>query len=266
MFVWLNGTIRDDGAAAIAPGDRGFTLGDGLFETMAVRDGRILRLDGHRARLAAGAAVLDLPLPPLDLEGMTAALLLANGLTDATLRLTVTRGCGPRGVLPPADPVPTVLLTAAPFPAPLPPASCITATVTRRNEHSPLSRIKCLNYLDNILARQEAQRAGAGEAILLNTAGRVAETTAATLFVVIGGRLLTPPVSDGALPGVLRAAVLGLEGAEAPLTPDDLLVCEEAFLSSSLGLRPIAVLDGRPLPRVGEAPERLSPRLFPPTA
>lgn len=264
MAVWLNGTIVEEGAAAISPGDRGFTLGDGLFETMAVRNGRILRLDAHRARLEAGARVLELPLPPLDLEAVAAAVLRANGLSDAALRLTVTRGSGPRGVLPPARPSPTVLLAAAPFPAPVPPAACVTATVTRRNEHSPLSRIKCLNYLDNILARQEAQRRGADDAILLNTAGRVAEATAATLFVVCGGRLLTPPVSDGALPGVLRAAVLERDGEEAPLTPAALAACEEAFLTSSLGLRPVAAIDGRPLPRVGEGPARLGAGLFPP--
>lgn len=248
MIVWLNGTLRDEADAAIAPGDRGFTLGDGLFETMVVRGGGILRLESHRARLAVGVGVLDLPLPPLDVAALAADLLRANGLTDATLRLTITRGCGPRGVLPPAVPVPTVLLTAAPLPPPLPSAACITATVTRRNEHSPLARIKCLNYLDNIL---------------LNTAGRVAEATAATLFVVRDGRLLTPPVADGALPGVLRAAILEREGQEAPLTPADLAVCEEAFLTSSLGLRPITLLDGRPLPRVGDAPTRLTPTLFP---
>lgn len=263
MIVWLNGTLRDEANAVIAPGDRGFTLGDGLFETMVVRGGGILRLESHRARLAVGVGVLDLPLPPLDVAALAADLLRANGLTDATLRLTITRGCGPRGVLPPAVPVPTVLLTAAPLPPPLPSAACITATVTRRNEHSPLARIKCLNYLDNILARQEAQRRGADDAILLNTAGRVAEATAATLFVVRDGRLLTPPVADGALPGVLRAAILEREGQEAPLTPADLAVCEEAFLTSSLGLRPITLLDGRPLPRVGDAPTRLTPTLFP---
>lgn len=263
MIVWLNGTLRGEADAVIAPADRGFTLGDGLFETMAARGGRILRLEAHRARLVAGAAVLDLPLPPLDVAVLAADLLRVNGLTDAALRLTVTRGCGPRGVLPPTVPVPTVLLTAAPLPPPLPPAACITATVTRRNEYSPLARIKCLNYLDNILARQEAQRRGADDAILLNTAGRVAEATAATLFVVRDGRLLTPPLADGALPGVLRAAILEREGQEAPLTLADLAVCEEAFLSSSLGLRPVAMLDGRPLPRVGDAPSRLAPTLFP---
>ncbi len=248
MKVWLDGALIDMDAARISPGDRGFTLGDGLFETLAVRGGTIARLEAHLARLAAGAQVLALPLPAFDLPRIAAALLHANAWTDAVLRLTLTRGTGPRGVLPPAQPSPTLLVTAAPLPPPVGPARLVTATVTRRNEHSPLSRIKSLNYLDNILARQEAHGLGADDAVILNTQGRVAESTIANIFLVVAGALVTPPVSEGALPGVMRADVLAHGARERPITGDDLRSASEIFLTSSLGLRSVGDLDGRPLP------------------
>lgn len=256
MMVWLDGALVAADIARIAPGDRGFTLGDGLFETLAVQDGEIVRLPAHVARLAAGAQVLDLPLPAFDLPAIATALLQANGLRDAVLRLTLTRGAGPRGVLPPAQPTPTLLVTAAPLAPPAPPARLVVATVTRRNEHSPLSRIKSLNYLDNILARQEAQRLGADDALMLNTQGRVTESTIANVFLVRDGALLTPPVSEGALPGVMRGAILAHGATERPLTLDDLAAATEIFLTSSLGVRSVRQLAGHALPSQAVA-ERL---------
>ncbi|MEP9378974.1 aminotransferase class IV [Aquabacter sp. CN5-332] len=247
MKVWLNGAVLDADAACIAPGDRGFTLGDGLFETMQARDGVVLRLDAHLARLARSAAVIDLNLPAVDFPAALAATLAANGLASGVLRLTVTRGSGPRGVLPPAAPVPTVLITAAPLAAPAPPARLVIAQITRRNEFSPLSGIKSLNYLDNILARQEAAARGADDAVLLNTQGRVAETTIANLFVVCGGEMLTPPLGEGSLPGVMRAEVLRLGAVERALMPEDLVRAEEIFLTSSLGIRSVGEMEGRSL-------------------
>lgn len=247
MKLHLNGALVEAAEARITPGDRGFTLGDGLFETLRVRDGAILRIEAHLSRLAHGAGVLGLPLAGLDLAAALEQTRAANGLADAVLRLTVTRGEGPRGVLPPASPSPTVLVTAAPMAPPAPAARLVIATRTRRNERSPLAGVKSLNYLDNILARQEAAAAGADDAILLNTRDRVAETSIANLFAVIDGRLVTPPLADGALPGVMRAAVLALEGEERSLTADDLGRAEAIFLTSSLGLRPVAALAARPL-------------------
>lgn len=248
MMVWLDGGLTAAEAARIAPSDRGFTLGDGLFETLAVQGGEIARLPAHLARLAAGAQVLGMPVPSFDLTGITAALLQANGLSDAVLRLTLTRGTGPRGVLPPAQPSPTLLVTAAPMAPPAGAARLVVATVTRRNEHSPLSRIKSLNYLDNILARQEAQARGADEALILNTQGRVAECTIANVFLVRDGALLTPPIGEGALPGVMRAEILAHGATERPITVDDLAAASEVFLTSSLGVRSVSELAGRTLP------------------
>lgn len=250
MTVWLNGRLLSADEARIDPTDRGFTLGDGLFETIRVAGGRALHLDRHLARLEASAAVLDLPPPyPSDaLAAAVAALVAARGVADGVVRLTLTRGSGARGVLPPAEPHPTVLITLAPAGPPAGPVEAVIARGTRRNEHSPLSRLKTLNYLDAILARQEAARSGAGEALLLNTAGRLAEASVANLFIVKDGRLLTPPVSEGALPGIRRALILENRGAEErPVSPDDLAAADEAFLSNSLGLRPLLAVDGRPI-------------------
>jgi branched-chain amino acid aminotransferase len=259
-LIWFEGRLRPAAEVAISPSDRGFTLGDGLFETLCWRGGRILALEAHLARLLEGARVLEIPLPllPEALAAALAATATGNGLSEAALRLTLSRGPGARGLAPPPDPRPTLLISAAPLPAPLPPARLITATFTRRNQHSPLARIKSLNYLDNILARQEAARAGADDALLLNTEGRLAEASASSLFALIGGELLTPPVADGALPGVRRAAWLAAgQAREQPLTPALLLRAEALVLTNSLGVRAVAALDGRDY-RPLAVPESLS--------
>lgn len=249
-IIHLNGRLLATAEARIDPTDRGLTLGDGLFETLRARDGGILRLSRHLRRLRAGAAVLGLDVPnsDRDLERFLAETLAANGLEDGVLRLTLTRGPSGRGVLPRGSSVPTLMITASGYDAAPGPASAVIATVTRRNEHSPLARCKCLNFLDNILARQEAEKLGADEALLLNTTGRLAEASAANLFVVLGGALLTPPVADGALPGVMRADVMERLGArECPLAPEDLARASEAFLTNSLAIRPLTRVDGVPL-------------------
>lgn len=260
MKLWLGDGLVEEEAARISPLDRGFTLGDGLFETARVKAGRVLRLDAHLARLAAGARVLGLPLPALDLGAALRATAQANGLGEAVLRLTLTRGAGPRGVLPPAHPVPTLVITAAPLPPPLPPARLVIAESTRRNDRSPLARVKSLNYLDNILARQEAAGRGTDDAVLLNTRDRVAETSIANLFAVLGGELVTPPVSDGVLPGVMRAAVLAEGARERSITPAELATASEIFLTSALGIRSVRSLKGRDLPGLAAA-ERLRGRI-----
>jgi branched-chain amino acid aminotransferase len=245
MVAWLNGALVDE--ARIDPADRGFTLGDGVFETIRVIGGRPRHLARHFERLHDGAGVLGFAVPhdETSLAHALDGLLAACGLTEATLRMTVTRGPAPRGVLPPASPGPTVLVTAAPAGTPVGPARLAVASVTRRNEFSPLSRIKSLNYLDNILARQEAADLGADDAVLLNTKGRVAETTIANLFAVIDGVVVTPPVAEGALPGIARSLVLkALDVVERPLAVQELYRAREIVLTNSLGVRPVASVDG----------------------
>lgn len=247
MKLWLGTALVEESAARISPLDRGFTLGDGLFETLRVKDGAVLRVTAHLARLAAGAAVLGLPLPALDLAGALTGTAAANGIADGALRLTLTRGPGPRGVLPPAEPHPTLVITAAPAGPALSPTRLVIAGGTRRNERSPLAQVKSLNYLDGILARQEAARRGADDAILLNTRERVAETSIANLFAVVDGVLVTPPLADGVLPGIMRAEVLAAGAIERSLTTEELMQAEEAFLTSALGIRPVREVEGRAL-------------------
>lgn len=264
-MIFLNGQLVPRAEPAIHAADRGFLLGDGLFETLPSRDGRPNRLEEHLARLQAGAAVLSIPLP-IATESLVqgvADTLAANGLAegDAVLRITLTRGTGPRGLLPPADPEPTLLITAArAAPVPTGPLTAIVST-GRRNEHSPLAQIKSLNYLDNVMARLEAAEQGADEALMMNTAGRLASASSANLFLLRNRTLLTPPPSEGVLPGITRAAVLalaetlGLKAVETPLQRDDLARADEAFLTNSLiGIRPLVkvgdrlVGDGEPGP------------------
>lgn len=257
-MIFLNGRLVAAGEARIDPADRGLLLGDGLFETLRCAKGRPDRLEAHLARLEAGAAALGiaLPIPTRKIKSALAETVAANKLAqgEAAVRITLTRGPGPRGLLPPDQPAPTLMIAATALAASeTEPATAILAA-TRRNEHSPLANLKTLNYLDNLLARRAAAERGAEEALLLNTAGRLASASAANLFLVRGRGIFTPPPSEGVLPGVTRAAVLelaaalNLEAHETPLALDDLWRCEEAFLTNSLiGLRSLIALDGKPL-------------------
>ena len=234
--------------ARIDPTDRGFTLGDGLFETMLACDNRIRHLSAHLERLRTGARVLRIPflITNKELSSRIRDTLTASGLSKAVLRLTVSRGPASRGLLPQVPSAPTILMTTSPLSQFSRPVKAIFATKTRRNQHSPLSRIKSLNALDNILARQEAADRGVDEAVLLNTDGRLAETTVANLFLVtVDGRVQTPPVADGALPGIMRAHVMTQLGAvETHLLPEDLFQATEAFVTNALGVRPLVAVEG----------------------
>ncbi len=254
--VWLNGDLIAADAARIDPRDRGFLLGDGVFETFAATDGYVYRLAEHLERLSAGATVLGIPLPTNDIECAVQTVLEANDLAQgrAALRLTLSHGVGPRGLLAPADPHPTLLLTATAASAPHEAMTAVTVTV-RRNEHSPTASIKHMSYLDNIIARNEAARSGADEALMLNTAGNIAEASAANVFAIdSGGTLVTPALAEGALPGVTRRAVIELAAGldigvrEIILSIERLAEADEAFLTNSLiGVCPLVALDGRPI-------------------
>ncbi|MCG9916422.1 MAG: aminotransferase class IV [Phenylobacterium sp.] len=236
--------------------DRGLLLGDGLFETLWVRDGVPADWAEHMDRMALGCTALGLPAPDPDTAWTSAqdALRQAGLLSgSAALRMTWTAGSGGRGLDRPAEAIPRLFATAAPMTPSLGPLHVITARV-RRNASSLTSRHKTLSYLDNVLARREARLAGADEALILNTDGHVACASAANLFWLSQGRLLTPALDCGVLAGVTRAQVLqralegGLETAEVKLGPDALAGAEAIFLTNSLmGVRPVWSLDGRRL-------------------
>ena len=246
MKIWKNGAVvsADDAVNAL---DRGVLLGDGLFETMAFRDGAPLRLNRHFARLGRGLNILGITaqIDVDDVQRGAAALADVNDIAEGALRLTVLRGVGARGVLPTDMGPPTILMMLTPTTlCDDTPLNMIISRRTRRNDQSPVSSIKSTNYGDAILARREADDAGADDAVMLNTRGTVAEATAANLFCVIDGQVMTPPVSGGALPGVMRDIVLEHEGGiEATITEADLHQAEEIFLTSSISIRPVISID-----------------------
>lgn len=238
----------------IGAGDRGFTLGDGLFETVLAEAGALRWLDAHLDRMTAGCAVLGLPAPDREgAERLMMAALSEAGLTEvrAAVRLTLSAGPGGRGLERPAVLCPTLVATAAAAPRPAGPARLVTATV-HRNDRSPASRLKTLSYLDNILARGEALAAGGDEALMLNTRGEVACAAAANVFWVTGAQLFTPALDCGVLAGTARARLLAAAVAagrpvqEVRADPEALDGAEGIFLTSSLlGVRWVETVDDR---------------------
>jgi branched-chain amino acid aminotransferase/4-amino-4-deoxychorismate lyase len=227
----------------IAPTDRGFTLGDGLFETVLAVDGGMRHLADHAARLIAGCATLGLPAPTLE---RLAAAVPDLGPGRQAVRFTWSAGDGGRGLDRPdvLDPVLTVTVAPAPLPGP---ARLVTARAVRRNEQSPAANLKTLAYLDNVLARREARAAGGDEAVMLNTKGELACAAAANLFWISDGRVFTPALSCGALPGLARARLMAtVDVEEVAAGPEALDAAEAVFITNSLvGVRQVAWLDGR---------------------
>lgn len=245
----------------IAPDDRGFTLGDGLFETLLVEDGEPMDWLAHVDRLIAGCAALDLPAPAeAELRAEVRQVLSTSKRSSgrAALRLTWSAGPGGRGLERPPHLAPVLTATLAPAPRPLGPATLATARV-RRNEGSPSSLHKTLSYMDNVLARREAVEAGAADALMLNNRGEVACASAANIFWVRDGALYTPALECGVLAGVVRAKVLaaGLnyQVRQVRASRDALDGAQAIFLTNSLiGVRDVSVLDGRALPQqVGQS-------------
>lgn len=249
--IWLNGRLLAGADDRLSVLDRGFTLGDGVFETMRASGPRLLWLADHLARLRAGAAVLgiDVPLDDTAIAEGLAGLLAAAAEESAALRLTLSRGPAARGLWPGgAAPTPTLLATIARLPPVPGPVDLIVARTTRRNAQSPLSRIKSLNYGDNLLARREAALRGAGDALMLNGMDRVACATAGNLFLRIRGRWQTPLVAEGAMPGLARQRLLHLlGGSEAIIASAGLDEADAGMISNSLGLVPVRSIDGRGL-------------------
>ncbi|MFD1704204.1 aminotransferase class IV [Methylopila henanensis] len=260
----LNGAPVDGAHAVFDLADRGLTLGDGLFETIPVFGGRPVLLARHLDRLEAAAAEIRLPVDRAFCESEALAL-AASADGDCVIRLTVTRGAGARGLAIPDGGEPTVIAAASPYPKGALNAPIRLATVSvRRNPTSFAARAKTLSYLDSVLAFDAARRAGADDALMLNVSGRVACTAMANLFAAFDGTIVTPPVSEGVLPGVIRALVLevcaslGLAAEERPLAVDDLFGADAVFATNSVRLvMPATALDGRALGGDGDAAGRL---------
>ena len=241
-MLWCDGRLVEGGTLPFAMADRGLLLGDGVFDTALGVQGRVAFEAAHADRLAAAAAALGFSVERARIVAAMRAL--AGAIPLAAIRTTLTRGPGPRGLVPPADPAPFLFASAAParaalFFAPL----RLTLTSIARNDTSPAARLKTLGYLDAVLAAREAQAQGFDEALFLNTKGRVACAGTGNLFAVSEGTLVTPPLEDGVLPGIVRAEIvsriapsLGLAVEERPLLPADLKMAEALFVTNSLRL------------------------------
>jgi branched-chain amino acid aminotransferase len=236
---WYDGALHEKPIAPFDLTDRGLNLGDGVFDTSSARNGRTFLRNAHLDRLAAAARALAIPFP----EAAAAEALdrLAAAIGDGAVRLTLTRGGGARGLALPKDPRPFLFGSAAP-PAHAFPVLVLATTKIRRNETSPTAHLKALPYLDAILGLGNAAAKGADEVLFLNTQNRVACLASANLFALFGRQIVTPPLTDGALAGTVRAFVLGkaqslgLEATEHSLDLDELLRAEAIFATSSLKL------------------------------
>jgi len=253
-WAWLEGEVVPASEATVPLLDRGLQYGDGVFETLRAGNGAAFFLEEHLARLSSGLAVLRIGsagVCDLAREGMR-AVLGKIGDSAATVKVIVTRGIGPGGPVICGDARPTVVVTAREDATDRPERMTAASSQVVRNERSPLAGVKSLNYLEMVLARAEAADAGADEAIVLNTSSRVAEASSANVFALVDGRLVTPSVDEGCLPGIVRAEVLriarasGQDCVEGRLGPGDLARAEEAFLTNSrIGVAALVEIDGR---------------------
>jgi len=246
MKVWLNGELVDGEQAKVSVFDHGVLYGDGVFEGIRVYRGRIFQCDAHVDRLFDSARSIRLAIPYTKqeiVEAMAEAV-RANGVTDGYIRLVVTRGPGTLGLNPFHCPQPAMFVIADQivlYPEKMyrDGMAVIVAKTVRTSPRMVNPGIKSLNYLNNILAKIEAIGAGVAEAIMLNEHANVAECTGDNLFIVEGGKVVTPPLSAGILPGITRAVVMRLAGelglalAEDDIAVPRLLAAEECFLTGT---------------------------------
>ena len=259
MKIYVDGKYCDEKNAKISVFDHGLLYGDGIFEGIRAYNGRVFQLKEHIDRLfySAKAILLDIPMSHGEVMKAVVETCRQNGIRDGYIRLLVTRGIGTLGLNPNRCKDPSVIIIADKIQLYAPEfyekGMEIITVPTTRNLHSALNpAIKSLNYLNNILAKMEANIAGCEEAVMLNAEGFVSECTGDNIFIVKAGRVLTPPLSAGALHGITRGVVMDLareEGvtvAEPNLTRYDLFNADECFLTGTgAELIPIVKIDGR---------------------
>lgn len=248
--VWFNGAFAE-GALPLEAHDRGFLLGDGVFETVSVINHKPLWLDDHVRRMARSATELGLPF---NAEGLFAGLtevLKKSAAQCEVLRITLSRGKAARGLAGDGA-SPSLLITLDEFAAKNLFQSCrVTVSQVRRNEFAPSSRLKTLSYIDGIMAAREVA-ADADDALMLNTSGHVASSTVANVFALHGDALITPSLDQGVLPGITRHILLdkklGFKPVERAVPLEDLVRADAVFLCNSLRfIRPVTTLNGEPL-------------------
>lgn len=254
--VWFNGQIVPENKAVISPFDHGLLTGDGVFETMIAYGKTPFAFSRHYRRLCNSASVFGLSVPEIELlRGACEDVIAANELEPARLRITITGGRAPLGSEK-GDSGQTVVVAAGDPPV-QPDSSDVITVPFPRNEHGATKGLKTISYGENVIALAKAHAAGAREAIFGNVAGNLCEGTGSNIFVVHGGRLITPTLDAGPLPGVTRALVLelcakfGIEVAEEDSPLAELANADSAFLTSTLReVQPIKTVNGAPMREV----------------
>jgi branched-chain amino acid aminotransferase len=259
LTIYLDGKFVPESEAKVSVFDHGLLYGDGIFEGIRFYNGRVFRLEEHLDRLWDSARSICLEIP-MSMREMTDALLETirqNDLRDGYIRLLVTRGVGNLGLNPTQCKRPSVIIivaTIALYPAEIYAKGLTVVTcATRRTNPAALNpAVKSLNYLNNVMARIEANLAGADEALMLNEQGNVAECTADNVFIIKHGQGFTPPITAGALRGITRsvvfdiAAEFGIKIAEADITRHDVFIADECFLTGTAAeVIPVIKADGR---------------------
>lgn len=248
MTLWCNGEFVDH--LSLDPAERGLMLGDGIFETLAVRGGKAVWLEEHLARLESSARELGLPCDFAAIRAALLEVLKTSQSQSEVLRITLTRGPTKRGLAAEAE-RPSLIVSLNPFDATKLPTSVRLATsAIRRNATSPASRLKTLSYIDAIAAARKVA-AKADDALMLNTDGNVASTTIANIFLLKGKKLITPAEDQAILKGITRGKLiaggseLGLSVECRAVRPEVLLASDAIFLTNSLRLAvPVTTLDG----------------------
>ncbi len=259
MKIWFDGKLVERDEAKISVFDHGVLYGDGCFEGIRFYEKKIFRLEDHLERFynSAKYIALDIPYTPGEIAAACEETAAASGLSDGYIRLVVTRGEGSLGLSPLSCPRPCVFVIVqqiALYPREMYEngLSLITSSVRRNTPTALCPQVKSLNYLNNIQAKLDALRQGAGEALMLNEQGNVAECTGDNIFIVKDGVVCTPPVTDGALDGITRQAVIdiclenGLPVDERTINRFDIICADECFLTGTAAeVIPVSSLDGR---------------------
>ena len=259
--IYIDGKFYAEADAKVSVFDHGLLYGDGIFEGIRFYNSRVFRLEEHLERLWDSARSILLEIP-MSQRAMTEALLETirqNDLREGYIRLIVTRGVGNLGLNPEQCKAPSVIIITAQI-ALYPEAvyrnglSVVTCATRRTNPSALNPAVKSLNYLNNVMARIEANLANADEALMLNDEGNVAECTADNVFIVKRGQIFTPPITAGALRGITRSVVFeiaaetGIRVTEADITRHDVFIADEAFLTGTAAeIIPVVKADGRPI-------------------
>jgi branched-chain amino acid aminotransferase len=257
--IYIDGKFYSEASAKVSVFDHGLLYGDGIFEGIRFYNGRVFRLEEHLARLwdSARSICLEIPMTVRDMTEAVLETIRQNHLRDGYIRLLVTRGIGNLGLNPMQCKCPSVIIIAAMIAlyheSFYRKGLTIVTCATRRSNPAALNpAVKSLNYLNNVMARIEANLANADEALMLNDAGNVAECTADNVFVIKRGQIFTPPITAGALRGITRgivfeiAAELGIKVLETDITRHDIFVADECFLTGTAAeIIPVVKADGR---------------------